>query len=102
MGFSLHWILLLWSRALGRVGSLLVALGLWSTDLVVMAHGLSCLHLPESGIEPVSPALASGFFTPETTVKSQNFYRSFKVETCVERSFLSSLLLRKYLKIQVT
>ena len=83
MGFSLHWILLLQSRALGRVSSVFAALGLWSTDLVVMAPGLSCLHLPESGIEPVSPALASGFLTPETTVKSQNFYRSSRVETFV-------------------
>ena len=83
MGFSLHWIVLLQSRALGHVSSVFAALGLWSTDLVVMAHGLSCLHLPESGIEPVSPALASGFLTPETTVKSQNFYRSSKVETFV-------------------
>ena len=83
MGFSLLWILLLRSRALGRLGSEFAAHGLWSTDLVVMTHGLSCLHLPKSGIEPVSPALASGFFTPETPGKSQNFYRSSEVETFV-------------------
>ena len=83
MGFSLLWSLWLRSRALGRLGSEFAAHGLWSTDLVVMTHGLSCLHLPKSGIEPVSPALASGFFTPETPGKSQNFYRSSEVETFV-------------------
>ena len=80
---SLLWILLLRSRALGRLGSVFAAHGLWSTDLVVMTPGLSCLRFPKSGIEPVSPASASGVFTPETPGKSQNFYRSSEVETFV-------------------
>ena len=83
MGFSLLWILLLRSRALGRLGSVFAAHGLWSTGLVVMTPGLSCLCFPKSGIEPVSPASASGVFTPETPGKSQNFYRSSEVETFV-------------------
>ena len=57
MGFSLRWFLLLWSmgsrhvgfsscstwaRQLRRVGSVVVACGLYSAGSVVVAHGLSC------------------------------------------------------------
>ena len=42
----------------------------YSTDPVVETHGLSCSKtgrwdVPRSGIEPMSPALAGGFFTTE-------------------------------------
>ena len=51
MGFSLQWLLLLQSRALGWVGS------------VAVAHGPSCsmacgILIPGSGIKPISPASA--------------------------------------------
>ena len=56
--------------------SVLVALGLgtcapglWSAGSVVVEHGLSCSvargGLPGPGTEPVSPALAGGFFATE-------------------------------------
>ena len=68
VGFSLWWLLLLWSMDLRHVGSVVVAQRLWSTGSVVVVHGLSCfwhVGLPGSGTEPMSPALASGFFTSE-------------------------------------
>ena len=41
-----------------------------------MAHRLSCSagmwDLPDPGMEPVSPAVAGGFFTTEPPGKSQN------------------------------
>ena len=40
--FSLRWLLLLWTRALGSVGSVAAAPGLQSTGSVVMGNGLSC------------------------------------------------------------
>ena len=53
----------------GSEASIAVAPGLWSTGAVVMVHGLSfssaCVNLPGPGTEPVSPALAGGFFTVE-------------------------------------
>ena len=56
-------------RALGHVGSVVAAPGLESTGSVVVGYKLSWLHgmwdLPSSGIEPVSPTLAGGFFTTE-------------------------------------
>ena len=48
--------------------SLLVGYGLWSTGSVVVVHGLSCSEAHEIFLgwgEPMSPALASGFFTTE-------------------------------------
>ena len=101
VGSVLHWILLLQSRA-GRVGSVFAAPGLWSTDLVVMTHGLSCLHLPKSGIEPC----LLHWQADSLSLRHQGCPRIFTVaqkwRLCVERSLLSSLLLWKYLKIQVT
>ena len=56
-------------RALGHVGSVVAAPSLESTGSVVVGYKLSWLHgmwdLPSSGIEPVSPTLAGGFFTTE-------------------------------------
>ena len=53
-----------WSYSLGCAGS------------VAVVHGLSCsmacgvfMDLPGSGIEPVPPARAGGFFTPESPGK---------------------------------
>ena len=50
-----------------------VAPRLWTTGAIVAVHGLSCStacgNLPAPGIEPVSPALAGGFFTTETSGK---------------------------------
>ena len=50
-------------------GLLAVEHGLQSTVSLVVAHALSCSvacgNLPGSGTEPVSPALAGGFFTTE-------------------------------------
>ena len=49
-GFSLQWLLLLWSTGSRRAGfsncgswaSVVVVRGLWSTGSVVVVHGLSC------------------------------------------------------------
>ena len=75
-------LLLLWSagsrvcrlQELQCVGSVVVALRLWSTGSIVVVHGLSCsavcgIFLGQ-GVEPVSPALTSGFFTTEPPGKS--------------------------------
>ena len=48
--------------------------GLWGTDSAAVAHRLRLLlhrmwNLPGLGIEPVSPALAGGFFTTEAPGK---------------------------------
>ena len=42
LGFSLQWLLLLWSKALGPQASVVIAPGPWSAGSVVVAHGLSC------------------------------------------------------------
>ena len=48
---------------------------LQSTDLIVVAHGLSSMgDLPGSGIKPMSPALAGGFFIAEPPRKLQLFF----------------------------
>ena len=53
--------------ALGHVGPVIAILEPWSPCSGVVAHGLRCSEacgiFPEPGIEPVSPALAGGFFT---------------------------------------
>ena len=55
-GFSLRWLLLLWSMGSRRVGSVAVARGLQSTGSVVVAHRLSwsvaCGILPDQGWNP--------------------------------------------------
>ena len=61
---------------LGAQASAVSAPGLQSTGSTVTVHGLSCsstcgIHLPGSRIEPVSPALAGGFFTTEPLGKPE-------------------------------
>ena len=88
-GFSLWWLLLLLSRALGAWVSVVAARGLsscstqaqqlwltgsraqaqqlWHTDLVAPQH---VGDLPRPGIEPLSPALEDGFLTTVPPGKS--------------------------------
>ena len=65
---------LLLCRLFSRCGELELLSRVYS---VAMVHGLSCsitcgvfMDLPGSGIEPVSPARAGGFFTPQPPGKS--------------------------------
>ena len=55
------------------MGSGVAVLWLWSTGSAAVGHSLNCSVAlwdpPRSGIEPVSPALAGGFFTPEPARK---------------------------------
>ena len=59
---------LLSPRSSGVQASAAAARRLWSSGTAVVVHGLNCrepcamCHLPGSGIERVSPALAGGFF----------------------------------------
>lgn len=49
-----------------RMGAVVVALGLWSSGSVVVAHGLGCsteCGIFRPGIELVSPALPGGLLT---------------------------------------
>ena len=72
-GFSLQWLLLLWSSSsrvwghleLQHVGSVIEAPGLQSTGSGVVVQLCGAWDLPTSGIEPVFSALADGFFTTE-------------------------------------
>ena len=62
------------AQALGSMSTYVVAAPeIVSTGSLAVAHELSWLHglwdLPESGIEPVSPALSGGFFTTELPEK---------------------------------
>ena len=83
-GFSLQWRLLLQSVGSGALGlpqlwyqgSVVMAPGLWSTDSVVVVHGLlllACGDPSGSGIEPMSPVLAGRFFTTEPPGKPHIF-----------------------------
>ena len=58
----------------GTEASAAAAPRLWSTGSLVLAHGLSfssaCGNLPGPGTEPVSPALAGGFFIIEPPGKA--------------------------------
>ena len=61
---------------------------LWSSGYMVEAHGLSCPVacgiVPDQGIsEPVSPALASGFFTVESSRKPHQEKYFFKKSMCL-------------------
>ena len=80
-GFSLRWLLLLWSTGSRRVASVVVAHGLNSCGSRALERRLSScgaraslLHgmcdLPGPGLEPVSPALADGFLTTAPQGKS--------------------------------
>ena len=61
---ELQWILLLGSVGLrAHKASVVAAPRFQSTGSIVVAHGLRCMwDLPGPGIEPMSPALAGGFF----------------------------------------
>ena len=62
--------------------SVAVAPSLQSTGSVGVAHGRSCsvaCGSSQSGIEPVSPALASVFFTPEPPRKPQLLFLDLSV-----------------------
>ena len=91
-GFSLWWLLLLWSMGSRRMGfsscgmqaqqlwltgSRAQAQQLWRTGLV--AH-VSCgmWDLPRPGLEPVSPALAGRFLTTAPPGKSLNIFLNVK------------------------
>ena len=58
---------------LQNVGSTVVISFLWSTDSVIVAHGLSyskaCGISPDQGLKLVSPVLAGRFFTTESAGK---------------------------------
>ena len=73
-GFSLRWLLLLQSMALGAQASVVAARGLSSCGSQALERRLSSCgaqaqllrgmwDLPGPGLEPVSPALAGGFLT---------------------------------------
>ena len=57
-GFSLRWLLLMWSTGFRHTGSVVVACGLQSTGSVVVVHGLSCSAacaiFPDQGSNPCS------------------------------------------------
>ena len=92
-GFLLQWLLLLQSsgcvacglQQLQLMGSVVTAHRLQSTGSVVVGPGLSCSKacgIFRSEIEPVSPALAGGFFTTEPPGKPLKFY-IFKVKIAI-------------------
>ena len=73
-GFSLQWLLLLWSTGSRRMGFSSCGTQLSSCSLRALEHRLSSCgawaqllrgmwDLPGPGIEPMSPALAGGFLT---------------------------------------
>ena len=77
-GFSLQWLLLLWSTGSRRVG--FSSCGSWALE-----HRLSSCEawalllrgmwdLPGPGLEPVSPALAGGFLSTAPPRKSRQKY----------------------------
>ena len=73
-GFSSQWLLVLQSTGSRAHGLLLLGSRAWSpSSVVVLGLGCSepCGHLPRSGSEPVSPALAGRFFSSESPRKPQ-------------------------------
>ena len=72
-GFPLRWLLLLQSRGFRAPG--LSAPCVQGTGSTVVAHRLGCsTDPPRSGIEPVSPALAGRFLSPEPPGKALKQY----------------------------
>ena len=59
------------------MGSVAEVPRLESTGSVVLVHKLSCSDACRSGIEPVSPALAAGFYITEPPQKP--WFRNLKV-----------------------
>ena len=74
-GFSLRWLLLLWSTGFRHAG--FSSCGLWALEHRLSSCGaqaqLLCgtWDLPGPGLEPVSPALAGGFLTTAPPGKSR-------------------------------
>ena len=75
MGFSLQWLLLLWSTGSRHAG--FSSCGSWALECRLSSCGAqaSLLHsmwdLPRPGLEPTYPALAGGFLTTAPPGKSQ-------------------------------
>ena len=93
VGFSLRWLLLLWSTGSRHVGfsscgtraSVVVAhrlssCGSWALERRLRSCGVwtyllnGMWDLPRPGLEPVSPALAGGFLTTAPPGKSLGMY----------------------------
>ena len=105
-GFSLRWLLLLWStgsRCSGFSSCGTWAQQLWHAGSVVVARRLSSCgtwaqllrgmwDLPGPGFEPVSPALAGGFLTTVPRWKPKlNDLRDLKIRSfCLQIYLLSS------------
>ena len=73
-GFSSQGLLLLQSRGSRCLVSAVMAPGLESSGTAIVERGFSCpgvWNLPRLGTEPVSPALAGGFFTTEPPGRRQ-------------------------------
>ena len=108
-GFSLQWLLSLWSTGFRCMG--FSSCGLWALECRLSSFGLralqhrlsSCgaqaqlLHgmwdLPGPGIKPVSPALAGGFLTIMPPGKSQSNHFSNGCLLIVPGGWLPSQLL---------
>ena len=70
------------AQALGHMGSVVAARGIWSTGSVVVVCSLRCSEacgIVQPGIEPVSPALTGRFFTTEPPGKPSCFLRTLLV-----------------------
>ena len=80
-----------------KVPALVAALGHLSADSAVVIPGPHSMWNPESGIEPVSPTLADGFFTPGPPGKSYDFIfdklPGDAVAACLGTNFENSLRL---------
>ena len=80
-GFSLRWLLLLWSMGSRHAGfsscdaRAQLLRGMWG--------------LPGPGLEPVSPALAGGFLTTVPPGKSLQYISAYRVMIKVRRQLLS-------------
>ena len=75
MGFSLRWLLLLWS-----IGSRLMGFSSCGTQAQLLC---SMWDLPGTGLEPVSPALAGRFLTTAPPGKPFPLFLSFYMK-CVK------------------
>ena len=68
-GFSLRWLLLLWSAVFSSCAHGLSSCGSWALERRLSSCGARAQllrgmwDLPGPGLEPVSPALAGGFLT---------------------------------------